>query len=201
MYFSHTHTLHFFDNSYTSPELFLDLFSFGSYYAGTVSTTGKNFPVQLIPSATMDPGSFCFATVNDLTAHWWHDRIDVYALSTIHNKSVVTVMKWPKGSWDKRPLPCPSTIADYNTWVYIWLTSTSSYYAMTKRTHLDIMVVNACVIFRTNFPDSPIDTQKTFRLNIAENLVQPLLVLMASPTCPPYWQTAKGRRQYQQLND
>jgi len=48
--------------------------------------------------------------------------------------------------------------------------------------------------FHTNFPDSPIDSQKKFRLNLAESLVQTLLDLMASPTCPPYLQTAKGRR-------
>lgn len=77
-------------------------------------TTGKDFPVQLIPSATMDPGRFHLATVNDLTGHWWRDRRDVYALSTIHNKSVVTVMKQPKGS---RTLPCPSTIADYSKYM------------------------------------------------------------------------------------
>ena len=80
-----------------------------------------------------------------------------------------------------------------------------SYYAMTRRRTLkwwkkvfwrliDITVVNAWIISHTNFPDSPIDSQKKFRLNLAESLVQPLLDLMANPTCPPYLRTTKGRR-------
>ena len=103
----------FVDNFYTSPELFIDMLSLGTYCAGTIKTSRKDFPVQLIPNVTMAPGSFHFATVkDDLTAVWWCDRRDVYALSTMHNKSVVTVLKRPKGSREKRPLVCPSIIAD-----------------------------------------------------------------------------------------
>ena len=104
-------------------------------------------------------------------------------------------------------MPCPSIIAYYNKYMGgVDLTDQQlSYYAMTRRRTLkwwkkvfwrlvDITVVNAWIIFRTNFPDSPIDSQKKFRLNLAENLVQPLLDLMASQTCPPYLRTAKGRR-------
>jgi len=91
----------FVDNFYTSPELFIDMLSLGTYCAGTIKTSRKEFPVQLIPNVTMAPGNFRFATVNDLTAVWWRDRRDVYALSTKHNKSVVTVLKRPKGSREK----------------------------------------------------------------------------------------------------
>ena len=76
------------------------------------------FPVQLIPNVTMAPRSFRFATVkDDLTAVWWRDCRDMYALSTMHNKSVVTVLKRPKGSREKQPLVCPSIIADYNKYM------------------------------------------------------------------------------------
>ena len=65
-----------------------------------------------------------------------------------------------------------------------------SYYTMTNHRTLklwkkvfwrliDITIVNAWIIFRTNHPESSINTQKKFRLDLAENLVQPLLDLMA----------------------
>ncbi len=83
----------FVDNYYTSPQLLLDLLARSTYCAGTVKTNGKDSPVQPIPEETMDPGSFRFATAGQLTAVWWHDRRDVYALSTMHNKTVVNVQR------------------------------------------------------------------------------------------------------------
>ena len=59
---------------------------------------------------------------------------------------------------------------------------------------IDITIVNTWIIFRANNLTSPIDAQKKFRLNFAENLVQPLLDLLASPTCPEYSCGTKGRR-------
>lgn len=49
-------------------------------------------------------------------------------------------------------------------------------------------------IFCVNHLSSPINTQNKFRLNLAENLVQPLLDLYARPTCPAYLHATKGRR-------
>ena len=108
---------------------------------------------------------------------------------------------------DKQPLPCPNIIDDYNQYMGgVDLTDQHlSYYTMTNRCTLkwwkkgfwrltDITIVNAWIIFRTNHPESSINTQKKFRLDLAENLVQPLLDLMASPTCPAYLRTVKGRR-------
>ena len=91
----------FVDNFYTSPQLLLDLLARSTYCVGTVKTNRKDFPVQLILEETMDPGCFRFATAGQLTAVWWRDRRDVYALSTMHNKSVVNVLKRPKGSQEK----------------------------------------------------------------------------------------------------
>ena len=80
-----------------------------------------------------------------------------------------------------------------------------SYYSMTTRKTLkwwknifwrlvDISIFNSWIIFRTNFPDSPISSHKTFRLQLITELVQPLLELKASPSCPVYLQTKKGRK-------
>ena len=57
---------------------------------------------------------------------------------------------------------------------------------------IDIAVVNSWIIFRTNNPESSIDTQLKFRIELSRQLVQLLLDLRASPECPPALQC--GRR-------
>ena len=122
----------FVDNFYTSPQLLLDLLARSTYCVGTTKTNRKDFPVQLIPEKTMDPG---FATAGQLTAVWWRDRRDVYALSTMHDKSV-NVLKRPKGSREK--LPCPSIIDDYNQYMggVDFIDQHLFYYTMTRRCSL-----------------------------------------------------------------
>jgi len=44
----------------------------------------------------MDVGSYHFATSGDLVAVRWHDRQDIYMLSTAYNTSVEVAMKRPK---------------------------------------------------------------------------------------------------------
>lgn len=145
--------------------------------------------------------------VGDLTAVWWRDRRDVYALSTMQNESVVSVLKQPKGSKDKQPLPCPSIIDDYSNYMGgVDLTDQHlSYYSITTRRTVkwwkkvfwrlvDITIVNAWIIFHTNYLNSLIGSRKCFRLKLAEAIVQPLLDLTASPTCPEYLRSGRGRR-------
>lgn len=198
------------DNFYTSPQLLLDLLDKGIYCTGTVRTNRTGFPVSLIPpTKSMNPGTYRFATAcgNKLTAVWWRDRRDVFMMSTVHKKSVQYVMKRPKGSHEKQPMPCPIMIAEYNNSMGgVDLTDQQlSYYSMTTRKTLkwwkkvfwrlvDICIVNSWIIFRTNFPDSPISSHKAFRLHLITELVQPLLELKASPSCPAYLKTKKGRK-------
>ena len=44
----------------------------------------------------------------------WRDRHDVHVLSSMHNRSIQTVMKRPKGGREKVPIPCPTAVYDYN---------------------------------------------------------------------------------------
>ena len=148
---------------------------------------------------------FASSSTHNLTAVWWKDRKDVFVMSTLHKTAVEEVMKRPKGAKEKKSTPCPSMIVDYNqnmggvdlTDQYL------SYYSLTTRRTLkwwkkvfwrliDICVLNSWVIYRSNFPNSTINTHKLFRLKLIEELVQPLLTLRASPACPRYLYT-KGR--------
>ena len=104
------------DNYYTSPLLLLDLLSKGTFCAGTIRANRKGFLTELIRdnSSRVPISSFRFATTRKLTAVWWHDHRDVYALSTIHSTSACTVMKCPKGCKVKKSTPCPTIISVYN---------------------------------------------------------------------------------------
>ena len=138
-----------------------------------------------------------------MVAVWWHDRREVFVVSTMHNTSATTVIKRPKGGHEKRPLSCPTMINDANG---VDLTDQHlSYYSVTiwktlkwwKKCFwrlLDICIVNSWIIFCRNVPQSAIKSQRLFRLKLIEKLVQPLLDLRASPNCPQYLQDTKGRR-------
>lgn len=115
-------------------------------------------------------------------------------LSTAHNTSVSSVMKRPKGSREKKPIPCPTCIQDYNLFMGgVDLTDQYlSYYSLTQRRTIkwwkkvfwrmiDIAILNSWIIFRSNFPDSEINTHRLFRLELIHELVQPLLTRLASP--------------------
>ena len=197
-------TAFFIDNFYTSPRLLRDLLHAGTYCTETIRANRKEFPKEVIPDESNLPfGTMRFAIsklVGDLgkmVAVWWRDWRDVLALSTMHNTSATTVLKHPKGGREKRPLPCPTIIDDYNLYMGgVDLTDQNlSYYLMTTRKTLkwwkvfwrfvDICIVNSWIIFQHN---NPIKTQRLFRLKLIEELVQPLLDLQASPDCPPYLQ-------------
>ena len=141
-----------------------------------------------------------------IVALWWRDRRDVLALSTMHNTSASLVMKRPKGSRDKQPVPCPTAIIDYNQYMggVDLMDQHLSYYSMTARRTLkwwkkifwrlvDISVVNSWIIFRCNNPESDVKTHREFRMKLADQLVQPLLDLRASVDCPKHLCNSKGR--------
>lgn len=119
---------------YSSPTLFLDLLKHKTYATGTVMSHRKNFPQCLVMK---EIDSYHFATSGELVASCWHNRRDVYMLSTAHT-SVGVAMKRPKGCWEKQPLPCPTCVMDYNnytcTYVKVDLTDQHiNYYSLTQR--------------------------------------------------------------------
>lgn len=198
----------FIDNFYTSPSVLLELLEEGTYCTGTVRTNRKNFPKALKLDRKHPMGSFRFATCRKakLTATWWRDRRDVYVMSTMHNLSATTILKRPKGEHEKKPTPCPTAIVDYKWMGGVDLADQLlSYYSMTNRRTLkwwkkvfwrlvDITIINSWIIFHTNNPNSEINSQKQFKLKLAEKLVQPLLDLRSSPHCPHHLQNIWGRR-------
>lgn len=166
----------FVDNFYTSPQLLNDLLVAGTYCTGTARSNRKDFPKEIVPTKSNLPsGAFRFAiakllgNLGKIVAVWWRDQRYVLALSTMHNTSATTVLKRPKGGHEKRPIPCPTIIDDYNQYMGgVDLTDQNlSYYSMTNRKTLkwwkkvfwrfiDICIINSWIIFRHNNLQSPI---------------------------------------------
>ena len=202
----------FMDNFYTSFDLVYDLKKKGTYSAGTVRSNRKNFPEALkvdkkTKKNVLEIGNFRFATFEDVTAVLWRDRRDVHVLSSMHNRSVETVMKRPKGGRDKVQIPCPTAIHDYNQFMggVDLADQQLSYYSLTQRRTIkwwkkifwrlvDIAIINSWIIFRKHNPQSKIKSQRDFRLELIVQLVQPLLDLKASPDCPSILKSYKGRK-------
>ena len=58
---------------------------------------------------------------------------------------------------------------------------------------VDICLLNAWIIYKSTYPESKITSNRMFCLKVVEDLVQPLLTLHSSLTCPPHLCT-KGRQ-------
>ena len=133
----------FINNFYISPKLLRDLLHAGTYCTGTIRANRKDFPKEVMPDKLNLPSSTMWFAIcklhsdlGEMIAVGWRDRRDVLALSTMHNTSATTVLKHPKVCREKRPLPCPSIIDDYNQNIMggVDLTDQSlSYYSMTTR--------------------------------------------------------------------
>ena len=47
--------------------------------------------------------------------------VNVDTISSMHNRSVATVMKRPKGNREKAPIPCPTAIVDDTQLMGEWI--------------------------------------------------------------------------------
>jgi len=162
----------FMDNYYSSPKLFVELHAKNTYATGTVRQIRKQFPESLkSENNKLDVGQYRFARHGELLAVIWHDRRDVTLLTTAHSRSASTVMKRPKGSKEKVPVACPTCVVDYNSFMGgVDLTDQYlSYYTLTNRKTvkwwkkvfwrlIDMSILNSFIIFKTNFPESDINS-------------------------------------------
>ena len=175
----------FMDSYYSSPKLFKDLLDKSTFATGTLRHNRKSFPDALrSQNNKLEIGQYHFASSGELLAVIWHDRRDVHVLSTAHNQSVASAMKRPKGSCEKVPIPCPKCVNDYNMYMGgVDLTDQYlSYYSLTRRRTVKwwkkvwlTYVLNAWIIYHSNFPESEISTHRLFRTKLIHELVQQLL--------------------------
>ena len=104
----------YFDNYYSSPTLIKDLLERSTYSCGTVRTNRKRFPSQItapdLPS--IPPKSYKFVHFGDITVTRWHEKRDVYWISTMHGNETTTVTRRSRSGEEQ--LKLPTMVADYN---------------------------------------------------------------------------------------
>ena len=196
-----------FDNFYTSAPPLKELLENGTWACGTIPQNRKDFPPALCVSegSHLKAGEFQFATSGQITLVHWYNRRDVYVMSTMHGTTAELIEKRPKGSKEKRPIPCPTSIVDYNKFMggVDLADQILTYYSLTKHRVLkrwkkffwcmvDIAVLNFWIIFRENYPQSNTNSHKLFGICLIQQLVKPFLLARANPESP----LAVGRQQH-----
>ena len=78
------------DNFYTSPYLFKDLLEAGTLACGMVKNNKKGFPVALRENLEHNESAVLKSNLTEghMTAVYWKDKRDVFALSTMHDNAI-----------------------------------------------------------------------------------------------------------------
>ena len=101
------------DNFYTSLQLFDQLHKNGTPACGTIRSSRKGFPKQLV-SKKQKPGESSVLRSRHMLAVKFTDKKDIYMLSTIHDNSCETVAVRRKSVSEMEK---PKCIIDYNTYM------------------------------------------------------------------------------------
>ncbi|CAL1596266.1 unnamed protein product [Knipowitschia caucasica] len=111
------------DNFYTSPKLFMDLYSMGIGACGTYSENRRGCPrTQSNALGKKDKrGTITWIREGPLVFVKWMDSREVSICSTIHpaytGKTVRRRFKETVDNWVTKDIPCPQPIMDYNKYM------------------------------------------------------------------------------------
>ena len=109
----------FTDNYYTSPSLYMTLYKNGVSACGTVRSSRKGFPQELLTKATASNRSFYdFRSSGPLLAAVWIDKRSIYFLSTMHIAEAPGVtVKIRKLDGSQDDISCPPLLPDYRAYI------------------------------------------------------------------------------------
>ena len=109
----------FTDNYYTSPSLYMTLYKNGVNACGTVRSSRKGFPQELLTKATASNRSFYdFRSSGPLLAAVWIDKRSIYFLSTMHIAEAPGVtVKRRKLDGSQDDIGCPPLLPDYQAYM------------------------------------------------------------------------------------
>lgn len=186
-FFNENHHV-FFDNFFTSARLMDQLLEKGTYSAGTVRSNRKGLPEEFKKpkSLKMKAGEFKQMQRGDITATVWHDKRDVYVLSTNCNplETVPKVRRSSKKSLEKVEVQCPLPIKIYNDFMGgVDLSDQKrSYYSVGKKNKkfwkyifhfiINVCIVNSFIIYLQSNPITKKYTQLDYRKNLIKQLIQ-----------------------------
>ena len=178
----------FMDNFYSSVNLFVDLFTRGTYAIGTVRRNRKHLPPAIIDPITikrMNRGQSIFRRAYFLLCSTWKDTREVTLLSTCSpatGDGTVVRNIVQQGQHTVLNVPVPPCVLQYNKYMggvdlgdqfctyYTVKRKTRKFWKVIFSRFLDIAIANAWIICR-NTPGAPTPNQKQFRIQLAEALV------------------------------
>ena len=102
----------FCDNFFSSPSLFIELLSRGTYACGTVRLHRKGIPIDL-RHARLAKGEIRIRQSGNLTITLWRDKRIVSLLSTMTQPANTTHVTRREGN-DSKSVICPTAIKTYN---------------------------------------------------------------------------------------
>ena len=102
----------FCDNFFSSPSLFIELLSRGTYACGTVRLHRKGIPIDL-RHARLAKGEIRIRQSGNLTITLWRDKRIVSLLSTMTQPADTTHVTRREGN-DSKSVICPTAIKTYN---------------------------------------------------------------------------------------
>ena len=115
----HNRNHHFyFDNFFSSLDLFLDLWRVRLYGCVTLLSNHKAFSNDLNPDLMKGFSNFGDCLVrqhNNVTVSLWQDNHPVVVISSIYNPTHVTSVEWKSKDGTSNPITCPQTVYSYNT--------------------------------------------------------------------------------------
>ncbi|XP_042145916.1 piggyBac transposable element-derived protein 4-like [Ixodes scapularis] len=176
------------DNWYTSPNLFLKLKEGKTHAVGTVRPNRANMPKDLV-AKKLKKGEVESRSSHGILAVKWHDRKDVYILSTMHSNSDMTATgkkRWikRKGQSDAEDVIKPSCVLDYNIGMggvdkqdqmvacFPLMRKLVKGYQKIFFYVMDIAVFNSYVIYKKLSGDCRTKNFVDFRLDLAEEILE-----------------------------
>ncbi len=181
----------FMDNHYTSPTLFQELLARGTDAVGTCRKNRLKFPTELT-SAKLRKGESLFLKYDGITACRFHEKRDVYLLSTTDKNKTGPLCR--KGSSEPMDVPCIITsynkamggvdLGDQYLVYYAPGRKSMKWYRRVIWRLIDLAVLNAFIIYRERHVKAGRIRQLGFRLDLSKSLVQPYLHVKSSTLRP-----------------
>ena len=160
----------YFDNFFSSIDLFLDLLRAGLYSCGTMRTNRRGFPSELKEPAKKgfkERGQSRTCQCNNLTVSVWQDNRPVVVAATNSNPTISTNVLRKNKDGSSTSYHCPNSVTNYNKYMggVDHNDQLRGYYNVRMKCRksykyifwflFDLSITNAYILFASNILHSP----------------------------------------------
>ncbi|CAF0892465.1 unnamed protein product [Didymodactylos carnosus] len=172
----------YFDNFFTLPFLVEKLLRDGIYCTGTLRSTRKGIPADIIHKTKMSRGDAKYLSVGSISIVKWMDRKPVLMMSNVTDPGTMTSISRKSKNGKVIQLQCPVMVQDYNFGKVgvDRVDQRIQYYAVDRKSRrnwlriffhfLNVALSNAFVLYCRDHPDENMRYLE-FVANIAEELI------------------------------